>query len=245
MQRPQPDSDGKRVKRACGEPRWRALACDYDGTLAREGVVAPPLIAALARFRATGGRLVLVTGRRLQDLREAFPRLDLFDRVVAENGALLFDPARGSLRALGHAPPPAFAVELERRGVAPLERGEVIVATRHPHEETVRRVAAELKLDLRLILNKGAVMALSAGIDKGSGLREALGELDVSPLDTIGVGDAENDADFLAICGCGVAVADALPSLKERADLITDKDDGEGTAELIDRIIAAMEGNGV
>lgn len=205
--------------------------------------MAPSLLAALVRFRETGRRLVLVTGRRMPELRKIFPRLGLFDRVVAENGALLFDPANDKIRALAERPPPAFAAELERRGVTPLELGEVIVATRRHHEETVRVVVAELGLDLGLILNKDAVMVLPTGIDKGSGLREALGELSISPLDTVGIGDAENDADFLAICGCGVAVADALPSLKERADLVTEKDEGEGVTELIERIMAAHGGD--
>lgn len=74
--------------------RYLALACDYDGTLATDGKVGEDVVAALERVRETGRRLVLVTGRELPDLAGAFPRLDLFERVVAENGGLLCRPSR-------------------------------------------------------------------------------------------------------------------------------------------------------
>lgn len=70
--------------------RYHVLATDYDGTLAQDGGVPPQAVEALERFRHSGRRLVLVTGRELGDLGRAFARLDLFDRVVAENGAILY-----------------------------------------------------------------------------------------------------------------------------------------------------------
>ncbi len=69
--------------------RYLALACDYDGTLAHDGLVPDDTVAALERVVATGRRLILVSGRELEDLLSVFPRTDLFERVVVENGALL------------------------------------------------------------------------------------------------------------------------------------------------------------
>jgi hypothetical protein len=68
------------------------LATDYDGTLAHDGVVDDATADSLIAFRLSGRRLLLVTGRELPDLLRVFPRIELFDRVVAENGALLFEP---------------------------------------------------------------------------------------------------------------------------------------------------------
>jgi len=73
--------------------RYVALACDYDGTLAHDGTVDDETIVALECLRESGRKLLLVTGRELDELARVFPRLDLFDRVVAENGALLYRPA--------------------------------------------------------------------------------------------------------------------------------------------------------
>jgi HAD superfamily hydrolase (TIGR01484 family) len=58
--------------------------------------------------------------------------------------------------------------------------------------ETIR----ELGLELQVIFNKGAVMVLPSGINKATGLRAALDELQLSPHDAVAVGDAENDHAF-------------------------------------------------
>src|SRR5215469_3902386 len=84
---------------------YLVLACDYDGTLAKDGIVSPQTIDALERVRASGRKLILVTGRLFEDLRHVFSRLDLFCIVVAENGALLYPPADTNEKVLGEAPP--------------------------------------------------------------------------------------------------------------------------------------------
>src|SRR5262245_18929661 len=117
--------------------RYAALACDYDGTIALHGVVDAPTVEALERLRTSGRRLVLVTGRDLDDLIRVFPHIHLFDRIVAENGAVVYNPATRDVRMLADAPPDEFAKELERRGVSPLSVGRVIVATWEPNDPIV------------------------------------------------------------------------------------------------------------
>jgi HAD superfamily hydrolase (TIGR01484 family) len=60
-----------------------AFAFDYDGTLARDGRVDQPTIAALERVAASGRKILLVTGRQFPDLQRVFPRIGLFDAIVA------------------------------------------------------------------------------------------------------------------------------------------------------------------
>ena len=102
--------------------RYHALATDYDGTVAHDGLLDDPTIDALKRLKASGRRLLLVTGRELDDLIATCPRLDLFDRVVAENGALVYHPETKDGSSSPSAPPEKFAAELRRRGVARLGR---------------------------------------------------------------------------------------------------------------------------
>jgi hypothetical protein len=96
----------------------------------------------------------------------------------------------------------------------------------------------ELGLELQIIFNKGAVMVLPAGVSKASGLEGALGLLELSPHNVVGIGDAENDHAFLRFCGFAVAVANPLPMLKESADFVTEEPRGAGVAALARRMIA-------
>jgi hydroxymethylpyrimidine pyrophosphatase-like HAD family hydrolase len=218
--------------------RYRALATDYDGTLANNGRVDAATGAALERYRMSGRPVILVTGRELADLAGVCPELGWFSRVVAENGALLFDPATGRERLLAEPAPEGLVRLLRERGVTPLSVGRVIVATREPQEVEVLRAIRELGLEHELIFNKGAVMLLPSGVNKATGLAAAARDLGLSPRDVVAIGDGENDHAFLAAAGCGVAVANAVPALKERADLVTTCDHGAGVAELIDRLLA-------
>ncbi|MCG8363962.1 MAG: Cof-type HAD-IIB family hydrolase [Pseudanabaenales cyanobacterium] len=217
---------------------YLALACDYDGALASEGQVDAAILAALRRFRETGRRLILVTGRRLEGLLPVFPHINLFERAVLENGALLYRPAKGEERLLGAPPSEVFVRTLKARGVNPLSVGRVITATWEPHVRIVHETIRELGLELEVILNKRAVMVLPPGINKASGLRIALDELGLPPEKVVGVGDAENDRDLLDLCGYGVAVANALPMLKDCADFVTVGERGAGVCELIDKLMS-------
>jgi HAD superfamily hydrolase (TIGR01484 family) len=213
-----------------------ALATDYDGTLARDGGVDAATLEALERFKATGRRLILVTGRELPHIKEAFPQLKMFDRVAAENGAVIFDPATETERLIAPEPTRAFVERLKELNVVPLSVGRSIVATWAPHQTTVLNVIQELGLELQIIFNKGAVMVLPAGVNKAAGLRAALAEIELSAHNVVGVGDAENDHAFLLACGCAAAVANALPMVKEAAYVKLMGNHGAGVVELMERI---------
>ena len=218
--------------------RYFCLVCDYDGTIAHDGRCAPSTVEALKRVRASGRKLILATGRQLPELQEIFPEHSMFDRIIAENGAILYRPEGQDCKALADPPPPVFVEELRRRGVNPLSVGQSIVATWHPHETTVLDVIRDLGLELQVIFNKDAVMVLPSGVNKATGLKVALKELHLSAHNAVGVGDAENDHVFLGMCECSVAVANALPALKERADLVTAGSHGAGVEEMIEKLLS-------
>jgi HAD superfamily hydrolase (TIGR01484 family) len=217
--------------------RYLVLCTDYDGTLATDGRVLPETVSALERLLASGRRLVLVTGRELDDLQKVCPRLDLFEYVVAENGALLYEPSTGEETPLATRPPETFVALLRERGVGPISVGRVIVATWEPHESRVLATIRDLGLELQVIFNKGAVMILPAGVNKATGLASALEKMELSPHNAVGIGDAENDHALLALCECSAAVANALPTLKSAADIVTTADHGAGVVELIDELL--------
>ena len=210
------------------------FATDYDGTIAEHNRVDAATARALQRVRATGRKLLLVTGRMLPDLQSVCPDLaQLFDAVVAENGALLYFPERREMRRLGDPPEPALIDALERRGV-PFAVGSAILATDAPFAEATLAAIQETGVERSLVFNKGALMLLPGGVTKGTGLTAALAALELSPRNMVGIGDAENDHAFLAMCECSVAVADAVPALRERADYVTRGMASVGTVEFIE-----------
>jgi hydroxymethylpyrimidine pyrophosphatase-like HAD family hydrolase len=216
--------------------RYTAVALDFDGTIAHDGEVPGPVIDGLRRLKASGRKVLLVTGRELPELLAIFEPIRIFDRVVAENGALLYRPESGERRELADPPPPALVQLLRSRGV-PLSVGQSIIATVEPHETVVLQSIRDLGLERPVIFNKGAVMILPPGINKASGLAAALQELGLSARNLVAAGDAENDHALLDAAEYSVAVANAITTLKEAADRVTTQPRGDGILEVIADLI--------
>jgi hydroxymethylpyrimidine pyrophosphatase-like HAD family hydrolase len=218
--------------------RYVLLACDYDGTIAESSTVDRLTIEAIERCLRSGRKLVLATGRLLDDLLTIFPQAEMFHRIIAENGAIAYDPATRTKRRLAEAPPAELVARLRSEGVAPLVVGEVIVATEVPNETVVLEAIRDLGLGHQIVFNNQAVMVLPPGVDKGSALRGVLDELMISPHNVVAVGDAENDHALLGVAESSVAVANALPLLQQRADWVTQGKAGKGICQLIDQLLA-------
>jgi hydroxymethylpyrimidine pyrophosphatase-like HAD family hydrolase len=217
--------------------RYLTLVADYDGTLADQDRISEQTLQAIERLRASGRRAIMVTGRRLDDLLAVCTRPKLFDLIVAENGAVIYEPGTRKEIVLGNPPSKALLKALRARSVTPLEIGEVIVATLEPQRAAVQDAVWELGLEVQVIGNRGAVMILPAGINKASGLESALRKLGLSRHEAVGIGDAENDHSFLERCECAVAVANATTSLKENVVFVTSKANGAGVRELIEELL--------
>ncbi len=209
----------------------QAVAVDYDGTLTDTDVPDAAVLEAIRSVRAEGRAVVLVTGRILSELRAVFPGVDgEFDAIVAENGAVLADS--DGVRNLAAPVDAALGHVLAQREVT-VRQGRVLLACKTPHAKVVFEELMRLGVDGQVVRNRSELMVLPSGVTKGSGLVQALGNLGISRHSTLGVGDAENDHQLLAACELGAAVANAVPALKEHADLVLDEPDGAGIVELL------------
>ncbi len=209
----------------------RVLAFDFDGTIAENGVVPPKICTALEQLHASGYVLFLVTGRLTESVSIG-ALTDLFTGIVWENGAVLYDTASHETQ-LPFGPLDRRLVEALAAAGVPLEHGLAIVSTWAPHNETVWRVINEWGGDAVVIKNKSAIMILPAGAAKGSGLQRLLTICGFSPRNLVGFGDAENDLSLLGLGEYGVAVADAVPSLKAIADLVATQPGPAGVLEVL------------
>lgn len=210
---------------------FHAVALDYDGTLVEAETPGEELLAAIEATRRAGRKAVLVTGRILSELRGVFPAVDTtFDLLVGENGAVI--SVGGRDRPVAPPVPVELDDQLRARNVE-FQRGQALLACRGEDEQQVLTAVRELGLELQLTRNRGALMVLPAGVTKGTGLFEGLAFLGISHHNVVAVGDAENDHSLLDGAELGVAVANAVGSLKAHADLVLERPDGAGAAALL------------
>jgi hydroxymethylpyrimidine pyrophosphatase-like HAD family hydrolase len=86
----------------------------------------------------------------------------------------------------------------------------------------------------------GYVEICPPGADKATGLAAVAGSLGVDPADVLVFGDMPNDVPMFEWAGWGrVAVGNAHPSVRERADEITLTNDEDGVAVWLDRMLDA------
>ena len=210
--------------------RYTALALDMDGTLTTGGRPLRKEVTSLLReVKRRGTKLILVTGRCLEESYE-LAGFDLFDGLVAENGAVLVSGGRKQLIA------PDDWGEARAQMVPNFEPGceEVIISADRAFLDLAARVvpAAVAKIEL----NKDRLMILPKGIDKGTGLKRLLASMELERKRTACIGDGENDLPMFEVAGTRVALGNSVEALKQRADLCVGGSDGEGTMEAIRRL---------
>jgi len=212
------------------------IAVDYDGTIASNGRAHPTALDAIRDARSRGIVVVLVTGRILSDLKRSLPEHDIFDGIVAENGAVLAF-SNGGVRTLGRPPPRKLFDALCRRRV-PVTFGECVIEADASVAWNLLSLVRELELPLTLHFNRNRVMLLPQDITKASGLREMLTMLRVSLRNCVSIGDAENDYSMLEVCEIGAAVEWGSKSLHDIADDIIRGEPETAVAQYICRISA-------
>lgn len=219
--------------------RPRVVAADYDGTLTIAKRPSDETLSAIARARAHGIAVVLVTGRILDELLSDFgDATDHFDALVVENGAEIHLPGRCIATA---GPIDTMLTDALAADRITHRRGHIIVAASGADEHQIIDEINRAGLECQMIHNRGELMIVPPGINKGVGFATALAELGISPHDSVAVGDAENDHSLLAVAELGVAVGNAVDSLRSAADIVLTEPDGRGVIALLDDLIGTAE----
>lgn len=211
--------------------KFGVLALDYDGTIARDGVLDPEVRAAIADVRSHGIAVVIATGRILSELEQMAGDLHFVDAVVAENGAVLWF-ANGHQRQIAHASSLQLLHEIKAHGLE-FKAGQCVVELDASAAPQALSIIRDLELPLALLFNRGRLMILPQSVSKGAGLRAALAMLRLSAHNAIGIGDAENDHDLLAACELGVAVSWGSRLLQDAADEVLQGDGPSAVARYI------------
>jgi len=214
----------------------RVFACDFDGTGATNGHLAPELAAALGAARAQGFTTMLVTGRVHEEVEALCADLSVFDAVVAENGAVVCLPGAQRTIEIGTPFPERLLGELRQHGI-PFHAGAVIVGTWDRHASQVLELIRQLGIDAQLIFNREAMMLLPSGVNKAVGVQRALAELGRSECNLVAFGDAENDLSLFAGAAVAVAARDSVPAVAAAADVRLKEPGGAGVARFIYRVL--------
>ena len=217
--------------------KLRVLALDFDGTIAVNGRLDRSVADAIRDARRAGVMTVLVSGRMLTDVQSVLPAPDLFDAIVAENGAVVQvqDAAHPIILARGLNP--VLVAELRRRGVHP-QSGRCM--TEFDAEAAPDVVASLHALDIPygVGFERGKLLVLPQGVGKASGLGEAVWRLGSSLHNAVAIGDAEDDLPMLDVCEIGAAVAWGSEVLQRAAGEVVPGSGPAAVADYIRRLLA-------
>jgi hydroxymethylpyrimidine pyrophosphatase-like HAD family hydrolase len=220
--------------------RLSVVALDYDGTINDgAGHLDGAVRAAIVALRSRGIAVLIVTGRRVEHLREGIGDLRIVDAIVAETGAVVVFPASGRTLFLGRHPPRAFLDELSKRNVG-FVAGECIVEMDAVHAQAVLDIIHELELPLVLLFNRSRLMVLPQSVSKGTGLRDALTAMRLSVHNTLAIGDAENDHEMLSVAEVGAAVSWGSGALQRIADEVVHGDGPAAVAAYVNEVASRV-----
>jgi phosphoglycolate phosphatase (TIGR01487 family) len=212
------------------------LVTDLDGTLTKGGedLVKPHTRETLLSIKSRGWTLVLATGR---DRRYLMRRADLgglFDAWVAEAGLSIYLPNTGTYRCFADD---NWRITVKKLTTFPfVEEKENTVVFRFEYLDVIRVEIMRLGINAVLRDNKGTVILLPEGVNKAVGVKEALKLLNVDGS-IVAIGDAKLDLELFEIATFKAAVANAEQSLKEKADYVASRENGEGVVEIIQAIL--------
>jgi hydroxymethylpyrimidine pyrophosphatase-like HAD family hydrolase len=224
-----------RVRRGVHE---MVIAVDVDGTLYDGVGVAQDAIDALHQAHALGHTIVIVTGRRWEELAHVVPGiLGLTDRVVCEEGGVLVDVKTGRLRLLADPVEPELIAGLRAAGVPALDIGHVVVGAPTTWLEVVTEVRDRVGSQRTIITNKSSIALAPVDCDKATGLRAAIADLEVGDRPVFAIGDASNDLPMFAMATIAVGVANADDAVRASGVRLTTASAGLGVAEALRRLV--------
>ncbi|NJE75608.1 phosphoglycolate phosphatase [Thermococcus sp. ES12] len=227
--------------------RVRAISLDIDGTITYpDRRLHEDALRAIRLAESLGVPVMLVTGNSIPFAEAMAIMIGTSGPVVAEDGgALSVKDGRLRKRVYLTTMDEEWILwsEIKRRHPEAVlsfsmpERKAGLVILRTIPVEEVRKVIAELGLNLIAVDSGFAIHVKKPWINKGTGIEKGCEILGISPKEVAHIGDGENDLDAFRAVGYRVAVGQAPEGLKREADYVTGKTYGEGGAEGIIHIL--------
>lgn len=221
----------------------KVFAIDIDGTLTENGggVIDLAALAKLRHLERLGYNVIYVTGR---SSIEAYV-LAIFGGTtriaVGENGGAI-TVAPQEHRLLASRDKCMEGYELLKKSIDGVQTKPVfprmteVVLLRTFDLQEGQTILDERGLGLYLSDSKYAFHINEKGVDKASGLKEALKMLKADPEETIAIGDSQTDVPMYGVCGYSIALGHAEESVKKKASHTVEGREGAGLVEAIDHV---------
>ena len=219
---------------------------DIAGTLTDEKRrIYPEVIYALRRLESAGIPVSIVTGVAFMAAYKLAQYMGLSGPVIAENGAVVYDPVLRRRFFVGDSELGRKAINLivKKLGLTPsfLNRYRDVDFIFEKNEnldvERIRELCEENNLDVRVSDSKFLIHVCDKRVNKGRGLMEACRIRKIPLSKVAAIGDSWTDIDMLKVVGLPIAVLNSPEELKKLAKVVTSKPDGEGVIEVIDEYL--------
>lgn len=105
-------------------------------------------------------------------------------------------------------------------------------------DQQILKIPADLMKEYSVFKSQANLLEIVAqGVNKGNILKELADYLKIAPSEVMAIGDQENDLSMIEFAGIGVAMGNAVPQVKAKADQITADNNHDGVAEAIYQFI--------
>ncbi|OPX67252.1 MAG: Phosphoglycolate phosphatase [Methanoregulaceae archaeon PtaB.Bin056] len=220
--------------------RLRGLVTDIDGTITdQKRRIHTGAIDLIRELMDEGIFVILASGNTSCFMDAVSKMIGTPGTYIGENGGIIRNGYSRDIVLLGDGVAPRNALKTlvdayRTRGIEiehyslPYRFVDVAFARTVPPGE-VREIVRDHPVE---VLDTGfAIHIHPPGVNKGIAFSQLAGLMGLKTRDFLAVGDAENDIELLRRAGVGVAVANAHPDLARTADLITQREYGEGFVE--------------
>jgi hypothetical protein len=213
------------------EPWVRALGADSPAILYNGGQVLDFASGRTLYERLlprAAGRVALALARRDPDVQ---PHLYLDDRVYVERPHPLTD-AYAADDGLSYDLVPSLDAMLTR------DPHKLLMIGAPERVEALQDAVRAAQLPVHAVQSEPVYLEiLPPGVSKGAALASMLDTLGLSAAETIAVGDNWNDVEMIEAAGLGVAMGQAPPGVRARADYVCRTADEGGVQEVIERFL--------
>lgn len=240
----------------------KLVACDLDGTLFNSNMTVSEANAqAVKNAQNNGIEFLIATGRAPRESRSILRDANLHTGFINLNGALVFNEA-GQLM-VKHSIPTQKAIQI----VNLLHKAgfyfEVVTENQVYSENLEQRITnvAHLMVDLNPLLDFRQAVAISAGnktimnMKQVPSFTELLADPEIEVMKFIAfdsrgheafadvkkeiaaIGDNLNDESMIRAAGVGVAMGNAIPLIKDIAQVTTKNNNEDGVAYILNQFI--------